>query len=792
MRELKFFICSFLVLTSLQITAQVEPDSLAAKKIPGDSSGVMSALPEETTTSSVENESPASPPPLDTSAAGTSKPATSLSSSNSKALNKANRLYSEQAFAEAIPYYEKAKKTDPANKLLLSNLAECYRLTNNVEGQLSAYGSLIDMGAADPLQELYYGEALQEHGDNDKAKTFFQKFSLDTRGKELAASFERNKEFLKNVDAYSLAPASFNSPQSDMCAIKYYDLTVFASARNRVSMIKQEHAWTNSSYLKMYVVRKDGNGKEMKPIYFMSDLNSKFNDGPISFTKDFNMLYFARNNVGKDDKSKDGVAKYAILMAYLDEHGFSDVELMPFDNVQYNFTHPSISPDGYTLFFSSDMPGGSGGMDIYRVKKDSLGVWGKVENMGEKVNTAGNELFPYFSPDSIFYFASNGHVGLGGLDLYEAKMKNGQVSRIYNMGMPVNSQYDDFGLYINEDLKSGFISSNRKSGDMDDDIYDLVILRKVKRGKDATLVLKDKNSGEPADSLRLIVNGDTVMTNDKGEYNLSVEDDVNYKIRFDQAGYFPLLDSLTAESSPDEVFTRELIVEKDPRVSMFAEILDASNKLPLDSVTIRITDINTSYNFDSFVTGDSGVYRKALPEKRIGDKLAYLIRLDKPGYLHRNLVFTHDINEAGEINMSKNMNMTMSKIQVGMDLAKMIDLKPIYFDLGKATIRPDAALELDKIVQVMNEYPGMYIELGSHTDCRSSAKSNMKLSDERAKSSAAYIVKKGIKKDRIVGKGYGESRLLNSCACEGKVESSCTEEEHSLNRRTEFIITKLK
>jgi outer membrane protein OmpA-like peptidoglycan-associated protein len=155
-------------------------------------------------------------------------------------------------------------------------------------------------------------------------------------------------------------------------------------------------------------------------------------------------------------------------------------------------------------------------------------------------------------------------------------------------------------------------------------------------------------------------------------------------------------------------------------------------------------------------------------------------------------VFTKDITSPGVLDMNQSMSFSLGKIEVGMDLAKMIDLKPIYFDLGKSTIRPDAATELDKIVQVMNEYPGMYIELGSHTDCRSSAKSNLKLSDQRAKASAAYIVKKGIKKERIVGKGYGETKLLNACACEDKVISTCTEEEHSINRRTEFIVTKLK
>jgi outer membrane protein OmpA-like peptidoglycan-associated protein len=167
------------------------------------------------------------------------------------------------------------------------------------------------------------------------------------------------------------------------------------------------------------------------------------------------------------------------------------------------------------------------------------------------------------------------------------------------------------------------------------------------------------------------------------------------------------------------------------------------------------------------------------------------VRVEKPGYLQRTAVFTHEITKPGEVNMNETVNLSLGKVEVGMDLAKMIDMKPIYFDMGKSTIRKDAAIELDKIVQVMNEYPNMIIELGSHTDCRSSAASNLKLSNARAKASANYIIKKGVNKLRITGKGYGETKLLNNCLCEGSMQSSCSEDEHAKNRRTEFIITKL-
>ena len=544
--------------------------------------------------------------------------------------------------------------------------------------------------------------------------------------------------------------------------------------------------------MKIYSTEKDEDNYDTPPVLFMGDLNSKYNDGPISFSKDYNTVYFTRNNTKKTERAKDGSFKVKVLEANLDQNGFNMVKILPFNNNDYNFAHPCISPDGYTLYFASDMEGGKGGMDIYMSKKDSSGTWGAPVNMGDKVNTAGTEVFPFIGANGVLYFSSNGLDGLGGLDIYETKLIGGMPSKVYNMGEPVNSKNDDFGIFIGEDLKNGFISSNRKAGGMDDDIYTLQILRDIKRGKEVTIIVKDKTSGEPLASAKVVINGDTVKTNEKGEYQTTAEEDVEYKLEALKDDYFKAEDNMSTKSSLDETFTKELLLEKDPKLFLRALISDAKTGALLEGVTLKITDISSNTDFDLYTTTAEGDYFKFLYTKRIGDKLTLMIRLEKTGYLQRTVIFTHTIEKPGEVNMNETLNLKLGKVEVGMDLAKMIDLNPIYFDLGKSDIRKDAALELDKIVQVMNEYPNMFIELGSHTDCRSSAASNMKLSTARAKASAAYIVKKGINKLRIVGKGYGESKLLNACACEGKVQSTCTEDEHSVNRRTEFIITKLQ
>lgn len=714
-----------------------------------------------------------------------------VSFSQSGTIKKANKLYSVQEYAMAIPLYEKAIKKDSSNTLLLTKLGDCYRLTNNAQGQLLCYGGLIRFGKAEPIHKLYYGQALMESGQKEQAKTYFDEYTADNRGKDLASSLAKAKQYSKNADAYKVEFCGFNSLQSDFCAVNFNSTVVFASTRNKTKWINTKHGWTNDSYSNLYTTEKSS-GIDLKPKVFMNDLDSKFNDGPVCFSKDFNTVYFTRNNYGKKTLSKEGTYKLKVFEATMNVNGFESVTVLPFNNNDYNSAHPSLSNDGNTLYFTSDMEGGKGGMDIYMCKKGTDGVWGTPVNLGDKVNSAGTEAFPFIAANDFLYFSSNGHDGLGGLDIYETKIKNDKAGKVYNMGEPVNSKDDDFGIFLGDDNKTGFVSSNRKNGGMDDDIYDFQILRDVKRGKEIIIVTKDKDSGEPLANTVVKLKDEFITTNDKGEYPTTVEEDVSYNLVVEKENYYKLEDSVSTKTSPDETFTKTLLLEKDPKLAILALVTDAKTNLPLEGVKITIKELPANTAFDTYTTLVQGDYRKPLKGKKIGDKISYAIVLEKEKYLTKTLTFIYDVKKPGDINVNESLDLKLGQVAVGMDLAKMIDIKPIYFDLGKFSIRKDAAIELDKVVAVMREYPNMYIQLGAHTDCRGAAKANMALSDKRAKASAAYIVKAGIKKDRIVGKGFGESKLLNFCACEGKVKTSCSEDEHAKNRRTEFIITKLK
>ena len=714
--------------------------------------------------------------------------------SQAATIKSAYKLYSSKLYIEAIKKYESVLKKDSSNTEVLTTLGECYRLTNNNRGQLICFGRLVKSGQAQVLHKLYYGQALMEAGKYDDAKTYMDEFKTDKRGEEFSKAIINLQKLSKNADAYKLAEASFNSSDDDFSAMPFLgNKVVFTSNKTKTSWISRKHGWTGKNYCHMYMTEKDETGMYEEPEMFVAEYAPKYNDGPFSCSLDGKNIFFTRNSTSKKDKSSDGSQKLKILQGTIINDNLQSLMILKFNSNEYNCAHPSISADGKTLYFSSDMKGGQGGMDIWYCKLDGGGAWGNPINMGDKVNTTGNEIFPSTGIDNLFYFASNGHGGLGGLDIFETKLKDDVAGKVYNMGKPVNSEHDDFAYNLEADGKKGFVSSNRKTGGMNDDIYMLEVLRKVTRGKTVNFIIKDKDTQEILPLTKLKLNADTFTTNEKGEIQTVIEDEINYALVVSREKYFEMTDSISTKSSTEEdEFTKTIELEKDPNLSLLAGIYDAKSGEGIEGVKISIKDLAVSNNFELIKTAKNGEYKNPIKGKKIGDKLLYLVTIEKEGYVTKTLNFTYDIKKEGEIQMNELLSMTIGKVEVGMDLAKMIDIKPIYFDLGKSKIRGDAAIELNKVVAIMKEYPAMIIELGAHTDCRGGAAANLKLSGARAVAAAGYIVKQGIDKTRISGKGYGESKLLNSCGCEGKVKSTCTEYEHSVNRRTEFIIVKIK
>ncbi len=714
------------------------------------------------------------------------------------ALKRGTKELNDRAYIRAIPHFKQALKKDSNNVEALTKIGECYRLINDNKNAEKTYSKLATL-SSEPINKYYYGKALMANGKYEQSKPILEKYqsavSSDVRGAKSTEGLKDINKFFKDSSNFKINFLDFNSTEADLCPVLFKNELVFTSSRPKARIFRNVHSWTDRAFYFLYRSSKnDATGSYAKPKSFAKSLATKYYDGPVSFSNDSKEIFLTRNNVtdGKAIKGTNDEIKLKIMQGSVDEEGNyteSTLKNLPFNNDNYNVCHPSISTDGQKLYFSSDMPGGQGGMDLYVAEKIGT-TWGTPKNLGTKINTKGNEVFPFVDNTGILFFSSNGLDGLGELDIYAIPAKSTNSTPL-NIGAPMNSRFDDFGMSYDGVSKKGYFTSNRKNGELDDDIYSLIGYKPFKFGKQIKGVAKDKEGNILAGTVVNLFDSkgkviETVTTQADGNYAFDVNDDDNYKLTGDKDKFFPGKNN--ADTKDRDVTIADLVLEKDPGLALRLLVSDGKTKEPMNNVKAKITNTKTGEVFIEDLTPASGDLMKALANNKVGDELTYKIELLKEGYFPKTVNFNHVVKKPGIVNVHELLEGGLSMDKEVKDLRDLVVINDIRFDLNKFNIRPDAAIELDKVIEVMNKYPGMVIELGSHTDCRASIKYNETLSDKRAKASAAYIKTKIANPTRINGKGYGESRLLNGCACEGTVKSTCSEDEHQKNRRTEFLI----
>ncbi len=620
---------------------------------------------------------------------------------------KGDKQYERYAFIDAIKTYERIAEKGYKSADMFQKLGNSYYFNGDLPNAAKWYGELFAMTQDVEAEYFYrYSQALKGIGDYTRADammtSFNQKVAEDLRGKNFKDNTDYMEKIRINSGRYEIGDAGINSEYSDYGAAMLGNQLVFTSARDTGSLAKRKHSWTGQYFTNFYSadVQGDSLGTVNK---FAKKVNSKFNEASAVFTKDGKTMYFTRNNFldGKRGKNGERITLVKIYKASLikvkDTTEWGDVKELPFNSDNYSTAHPALSPDGSILYFASDMPGTKGQSDLWKVSITG-DTYGTPVNLGEVINTEGKETFPFVTDENELYFATDGHPGLGGLDIFMARINDdGSFKAPINIGEPANSKQDDFAYFIDTTTRKGFLSSNREGGKGYDDIYRFLETRKLICEQLLHGIVTDRETGEILPGAKVTLMDDKfnkiaeVVADDKGYYEFEVECDTNYYVRGEHEGY---------ETNEQKI-----------------KIGDTSGKTELP------------------------------------------IPLDKK----------------------------VKPVTVGDDLAKAFGIKEIYFDLDKWNIRPDAALELEKILDVLEQYPAMELDIRAHTDSRASHKYNERLSDRRAKSTIDWLVKNGVDRSRLVGRGYGETRLVNKCSDGVK----CSEEEHQLNRRSEFIITKL-
>lgn len=709
----------------------------------------------------------------------------------SKTLAKANKYYENFSYEEAIDKYEQSQDNSVNTQ---RNLAISYMRLGDSQKAEEILAALVNNEQSGlNAEDIYmYAAILQQNKKYEASEKWMKVFNTmepgDSRGLAYVKQTGYYNQLLQDKGQFSIKNLAINSEAGDFGPVYYQDKILFASSREGIKPIRRKWNWNNKPFLDIYEAKRAEENELDAVSLFNKKLNKRFHEGPVCFNADETMMVATTNNYGGKDDT--GNLKLKLVISYREKNKWSKPKEFPYNSIEYSVGHASLSKDGQWMYFASDMPGGIGGVDIYKVKILEDGSFGEPINLGDKVNTEGNEMFPFIHQNNLLFFASDGKVGLGGLDVFVAQISDaGLVGEIQNFGVPINSHKDDFSFVLDDTMTSGYFASNRDDGKGDDDIYSFKLHKPILFGIKLIGTAYDTEGNILAGVVvNLTESNETreVVTGKDGTYEFIIEKDKNYDLAGAKEKYFEGRN--TADSHTTEPIVRaDLILERDPGLSLYVLVTDKITKEPLDSVKMVLLD-NMTNKADTLYTSATGDYRKPLVDKKLNDRGSYNFELSKPGYLSKVVTYNTEFDHEGQYDVYKALDFTMDKIQVGEDLSSIIDINPIYFDLNKSNIRPDAAIELDKIVKVMNENPEMEIELGSHTDSRGSAAYNMALSDRRAKSSAAYIKSKISNPDRIYGKGYGETQLLNKCADGVK----CSEKEHQLNRRTEFKIIKLK
>ena len=421
-------------------------------------------------------------------------------------VGKAEKLYNQLAYHEAIPLYEKyLEKHDSARAM--AQLGDCYRLTSRYDKAEYWYNKAVSKGDVEPKYKLYLAQMLQVNGKYEEAAQWYSKYKdevpEDRRSvNEMKACADYGR-FLLSRDRYEVKNLGFNSPGYDFASTWDNDGLIYSSSRDSAKAISREHTWTGTQFFDMYSVKGDKTNFG-KPTLIRGDGSTKYHEATATFTPDKKKVYYTRNNFfnNKVKTSDDKIIKLKIYESDVEGKSWKNDKEFAYNNDEYSVGHPALTPDGNTMYFVSDMPGGYGYTDIYVTKKDGES-WGTPKNLGPEINTEGREMFPFVDSDGELYFASDGHGGLGGLDNFRVKQnaKTQKWGKIRNIGAPINSSYDDFGMHYGKDKSYGYFTSDRPDGKGLDDIYSFTDDGIYLEG-----IVVDAETGEPICASKVVMN----------------------------------------------------------------------------------------------------------------------------------------------------------------------------------------------------------------------------------------------------------------------------------------------
>ncbi len=737
------------------------------------------------------------------------------------AQKRADKLYGQNLYKEASVLYEHVVKKDANNKDAFVSLGNCYRKLGMLTKAEDAYSKAAALGSLSSEANFFYGTVLAANGKADEAKKFFELYNPN-----YGAGFNTNTLYADS-SLWKVWGTNINTWGSDMGPAWYKKGIVYSSARKSNCIFRRTDGSNNGAYYDIFVVGDTNNIKKtdaeylksvnkkgkklarytpndddtyntsndtrtvgyygspylydslkydraaLKSIPKMKGINKKFNDGPVVFYNGGDSLIFTRTSTKKSKATKSNLL--GLYSAKYDGEKVSDVKALSLNSKDYNVGHPALSPDNKTLYFSSDMPGGQGGKDLYMSKWEG-GAWSTPVNLGPSINTPGDEVFPFVNGSGQLFFASNGLPGLGGLDNFVAWPEGNGFGKPENLGYPANSNGDDFGYISDKDNKNGYFSSNRLRGGVNDDIYKFYHIISIKL--DGLVV--EEGSETPINlaqvELTPLPAGQTqASTKEDGKFKYYMEPKQDYSLKVTRDGYDDVtIEIPTKDLKPGSTLSKKIVMNRY-KFLVDGSVSTRSTNEPVEGATVYIKNKTTGQTITA-TTNAAGVF-----DYKLEPESDYIIFAEKNG------LFT-DTTKVSTMGLKKSQGF---KVNLAFD--KLMMLAVIYYDYDKSDYRKDEfnSKEIDELASLMKADPTLKVLAKSFADSRGETDYNDKLSAKRSATAIstlkAALKKRGMKEKELKGRlreqHFGETNLTNKCA--DGVE--CTEEEHQKNRRTEFV-----
>ncbi|MFK7900482.1 MAG: OmpA family protein [Cyclobacteriaceae bacterium] len=783
---------------------------------------------------------------------------TSISMGQEQKQSKGDYYFEHYSFKKAIKNYQIELKAqgDASEGEIERKIASSYRLMHDYENAEIWYEKLMALPARKSIDIYYYAEMLKSNGKYNDYLLWMRRYQKSAKNDSRVSRALENKNYIKvlleDKGLFELSESlPFNTKYSEIAPAYYFDEEiVYSSNTYKFKLFGKKDEWSGGNFYDFYAVPIDSLGNYGSSVKYDA-FNTKYHDVGMSFSKEADEAYFSRTYYYNREleKGADGDHNISIFSAKKEDGYWGDDEKLSITDKNFSTEHPSLSADGQLLFFASDMEGGFGGYDIYYAERQPNGSWGKPVNMGPQVNTEGEEVFPFFHESTTLYFSSDGLPGLGGLDVFEAKLDNAlKVKELKNLGYPINEMKDDFGLIMNKEQTKGYYVSNRPGGKGDDDIYSFIYykpkystykIQGVVSYVDSSALLLDSASVVLKDKYGVVI--DTVETDAKGQFVTGAEVYGDYFFLVEREGYKDRTERLVINRGNEQkVYNMKIGLEKAPpkfdsagyilnkmtdyewEINQKIDTLESLAEAKLNGMTLDGRDKKFIYAEERDVavyldslstlmhTNTKGNYVEDLDDEYFteyrGDIMGEVETLNKIFFAKKIINDKNQTTKNGSTtngtnnvtNTTNNKDGRLDNSFKSRDLLESIDgvrvvdnttiIPPIYFNYNDDNINKFSEKSLAKIIKFMKKNEDLMLEVRSHTDCRGDSTYNIRLSERRAQHAALYIIKRGIFLGRIRAYGLGENDLFNECGCDTNkdVTQACTEEHHRENRRSEF------